>query len=71
MPVAFRHSFCEFYFRVLLKEAEMSLIFGRRYGLVGRNGIGKTTLIKMLSRYGNYTSDMKYLLLKKTVFLLV
>ncbi|XP_073246367.1 ATP-binding cassette sub-family F member 3-like isoform X2 [Porites lutea] len=36
--------------RVLLKEAEMSLIFGRRYGLVGRNGIGKTTLIKMLSR---------------------
>lgn len=36
--------------RVLLKEAELSLIFGRRYGLVGRNGIGKTTLIKMLSR---------------------
>ena len=47
----------------------MSLIFGRRYGLVGRNGIGKTTLIKMLSRYGNYTSDMKYLLLKKSVFI--
>lgn len=37
-------------FRVLLKEADLSLIFGRRYGLVGRNGIGKTTLIKMLSR---------------------
>jgi len=36
--------------RVLLKEADLSLIFGRRYGLVGRNGIGKTTLIKMLSR---------------------
>ncbi|CAH3134847.1 unnamed protein product [Pocillopora meandrina] len=36
--------------RVLLKEADLSLIFGRRYGLVGRNGIGKTTLITMLSR---------------------
>lgn len=36
--------------RVLLKEADLSLVFGRRYGLVGRNGIGKTTLINMLSR---------------------
>ncbi|XP_020606555.1 ATP-binding cassette sub-family F member 3-like [Orbicella faveolata] len=36
--------------RVLLKEADLTLIFGRRYGLVGRNGIGKTTLIKMISR---------------------
>jgi len=38
------------FFRVLLKEADLMLIFGRRYGLVGRNGIGKTTLIKMISR---------------------
>lgn len=36
--------------RILLKDANLSLVFGRRYGLVGRNGIGKTTLIKMLSR---------------------
>lgn len=36
--------------RVLLKEADLTLIFGRRYGLVGRNGIGKTTLIKMISK---------------------
>lgn len=25
------------------------LAFGRRYGLVGRNGLGKTTLLRMIS----------------------
>lgn len=25
------------------------LAFGRRYGLVGRNGLGKTTLLRMVS----------------------
>lgn len=38
------------FFRVLLKEVDLILIFGRRYGLVGRNGIGKTTFIKMIFR---------------------
>uniref|UniRef100_A0A914WTW6 ABC transporter domain-containing protein n=1 Tax=Plectus sambesii TaxID=2011161 RepID=A0A914WTW6_9BILA len=33
----------------LLKSADLSLVYGRRYGLVGRNGIGKTTLLKMIS----------------------
>uniref|UniRef100_A0A914W434 ABC transporter domain-containing protein n=1 Tax=Plectus sambesii TaxID=2011161 RepID=A0A914W434_9BILA len=37
------------YFRELLKSADLSLVYGRRYGLVGRNGIGKTTLLKMIS----------------------
>ena len=27
----------------------MTLAFGRRYCLIGRNGIGKTTLLKMIS----------------------
>lgn len=27
----------------------MNLAWGRRYGLVGRNGLGKTTLLKMLA----------------------
>lgn len=27
----------------------MILAFGRRYGLVGRNGLGKTTLLRMIS----------------------
>ncbi|CAI2349546.1 unnamed protein product [Caenorhabditis sp. 36 PRJEB53466] len=33
----------------LLSCADMTMAFGRRYGLVGRNGIGKTTLLKMIS----------------------
>ncbi|XP_063298950.1 ATP-binding cassette sub-family F member 3 [Pelobates fuscus] len=35
--------------RVLLTGAELHLAAGRRYGLVGRNGLGKTTLLKMLA----------------------
>lgn len=38
-----------FYFRVLLQGADLILAFGRRYGLVGRNGLGKTTLLRMIS----------------------
>ena len=29
--------------------ANLTLAFGRRYCLIGRNGIGKTTLLKMIS----------------------
>jgi len=35
--------------KVLLKEADIHLVMGRRYGFTGRNGLGKTTLLKMLS----------------------
>ncbi|KAF5306592.1 hypothetical protein FQR65_LT18534 [Abscondita terminalis] len=35
--------------RVLLRGADLVLAFGRRYGLVGRNGLGKTTLLRMIS----------------------
>ncbi|VDK22415.1 unnamed protein product [Taenia asiatica] len=34
--------------RILLREATLHLSFGRRYGLVGRNGCGKTTLLRAL-----------------------
>ena len=34
----------------LLSSASLSLSAGRRYGLVGRNGLGKTTLLKLLSQ---------------------
>lgn len=37
--------------RVLLRGADLMLSFGRRYGLIGRNGLGKTTLLRMISRY--------------------
>lgn len=35
--------------RILLQGADLTLAFGRRYGLIGRNGLGKTTLLKMIS----------------------
>ncbi|XP_069753732.1 ATP-binding cassette sub-family F member 3 [Narcine bancroftii] len=35
--------------RALLSGADLQLAYGRRYGLVGRNGLGKTTLLKMMS----------------------
>ncbi|XP_011686029.1 PREDICTED: ATP-binding cassette sub-family F member 3 isoform X1 [Wasmannia auropunctata] len=35
--------------RVLLQGADLLLTFGRRYGLIGRNGLGKTTLLRMIS----------------------
>lgn len=35
--------------KVLLQGADINLASGRRYGLVGRNGLGKTTLLKMIS----------------------
>ncbi|CAG2103027.1 unnamed protein product [Medioppia subpectinata] len=34
---------------VLLKSAQLTLGYGRRYGLCGRNGIGKSTLLHMIS----------------------
>jgi ABC-type multidrug transport system fused ATPase/permease subunit len=47
--INFNNLFC----RVLLQGADMVLAFGRRYGLVGRNGLGKTTLLRMISWYSN------------------
>ncbi|CAH1758416.1 7783_t:CDS:10 [Entrophospora sp. SA101] len=34
----------------ILTNANLTLVYGRRYGLVGRNGIGKSTLLRTLSR---------------------
>jgi len=35
--------------KVLLQNADLVLAYGRRYGFVGRNGLGKTTLLRMIS----------------------
>ncbi|XP_050080263.1 ATP-binding cassette sub-family F member 3 [Anopheles maculipalpis] len=35
--------------KTLLQNADLLLASGRRYGFVGRNGLGKTTLLKMIS----------------------
>ncbi|KAK6457501.1 ATP-binding cassette family, regulator of translational elongation [Scheffersomyces xylosifermentans] len=34
----------------ILNNASLTLAYGRRYGLVGQNGIGKSTLLRALSR---------------------
>jgi ABC-type molybdenum transport system ATPase subunit/photorepair protein PhrA len=36
--------------KTLLSMANLRLVQGRKYGLIGRNGIGKTTLINAISR---------------------
>eukprot|EP00197_Chlamydomonas_leiostraca_P008797 CAMPEP_0202864636 /NCGR_PEP_ID=MMETSP1391-20130828/4798_1 /ASSEMBLY_ACC=CAM_ASM_000867 /TAXON_ID=1034604 /ORGANISM="Chlamydomonas leiostraca, Strain SAG 11-49" /LENGTH=767 /DNA_ID=CAMNT_0049544399 /DNA_START=78 /DNA_END=2381 /DNA_ORIENTATION=- len=35
----------------LIQDASLSLAYGRRYGLVGRNGTGKTTLLRALASH--------------------
>ena len=35
--------------KVLIRGADVSLNYGRRYGFVGRNGLGKTTVLRMIS----------------------
>ena len=35
--------------RILLEHADVKFAHGRRYGLVGKNGIGKTTLLKAIA----------------------
>ncbi|KAJ1975518.1 ATP-binding cassette, regulator of translational elongation [Dimargaris verticillata] len=34
----------------ILTDTTLTLAFGRRYGLIGRNGIGKSTLLRAISR---------------------
>lgn len=36
--------------RRILTDANLTLAFGRRYGVVGKNGIGKSTLLRAMSR---------------------
>lgn len=35
----------------LLDHAQLRIVTGRRYGLIGRNGIGKTTLLRKMATY--------------------
>lgn len=37
--------------RRILTNASMTLAYGRRYGLIGRNGIGKSTLLRHIAGY--------------------
>lgn len=38
--------------KVLLEDSDLSLNFGRRYGLLGRNGCGKSTLMNVIGARG-------------------
>ena len=44
----------------LLEEANFTLVRGRRYGLIGRNGKGKSTLLRWLAarRVGNFPPEV-------------
>lgn len=35
---------------IILSESQLKLIFGERYGIIGRNGIGKTTLLDLIAQ---------------------
>lgn len=35
----------------LLRNASLRLVYGRHYGLIGQNGIGKSTLLRHISEY--------------------
>ena len=35
--------------RGLLENASVRITFGRKYGLIGRNGIGKTCLMNLIA----------------------
>jgi ATP-binding cassette subfamily F protein 2 len=41
-----------YYGKVLLEECDISLNYGRRYGLLGRNGSGKSTFMNVLGARG-------------------
>eukprot|EP01029_Cantina_marsupialis_P002180 TRINITY_DN1198_c0_g1_i8.p1 TRINITY_DN1198_c0_g1~~TRINITY_DN1198_c0_g1_i8.p1 ORF type:complete len:700 (-),score=234.61 TRINITY_DN1198_c0_g1_i8:1888-3987(-) len=45
---------------MLLANASMDLVNGRRYGLIGRNGVGKTTLLHAIAKHDieNFPSDV-------------
>jgi len=36
---------------LVFQDAELKFVFGRRYGLIGRNGIGKSTLLQAIAHY--------------------
>lgn len=36
--------------RTLLENARINLNYGRKYGMIGRNGIGKTSLLSAIAR---------------------
>ncbi len=55
--------------RNLLENTVFKLTFGRKYGLIGRNGIGKTSLLSALARgdFDKFTKGFQILLVEQEV----
>lgn len=43
----------------ILKDTSLNLVTGHHYALIGKNGVGKTSLLNMISD-GNYVADIIY-----------
>ena len=54
---------------LLLDSCDLTLVTGRKYGLVGRNGIGKTTMLKFLAahRFEGIPSNLQILHIEQEV----
>ncbi len=51
----------------LLDNADLKLFQGHRYGLVGRNGVGKTTLLQQLAsgKFSGFSASLRTLLVQQ------
>jgi len=54
---------------VLLEDTDLKLIYGHRYGLVGKNGIGKTSLMSAIARrqFENFPKDLQVFIVEQEV----
>ena len=46
--------------RALLEDTKLKIIYGKKYGLVGRNGIGKTCFMNQFAR-GDFDKFPKHI----------
>jgi ATP-binding cassette subfamily F protein 3 len=54
---------------VLLQNTDLKLIYGHRYGLLGKNGIGKTSLMTAIARrqFENFPKDLQVFIVEQEV----
>jgi len=54
---------------VLLQNTDLKLIYGHRYGLIGRNGIGKSSLMTAIARrqFENFPKDLQVFIVEQEI----
>jgi len=54
---------------VLLQNTDLKLIYGHRYGLIGRNGIGKSSLMTAIARrqFENFPRDLQVFIVEQEI----